>query len=143
MNLQELEQRINKNKQNIDFAALNQELKDLESKLQTPEVWSNQNLASELGQKSREIKETLEMFSRWENIIEDAKTAQEIGDEELLKESENALHKIEKELHVIYEITFEQPLWFFQDTVKPFHSYLLPEYWSTLKRPGFEIYRGT
>ena len=55
MNLQELEQRINKNKQNIDFAALNQELKDLESKLQTPEVWSNQNLASELGQKSREI----------------------------------------------------------------------------------------
>ena len=78
MNLQELEQRINKDKQNIDFAALNQELKDLESKLQTPEVWSNQNLASELGQKSREIKETLEMFSRWENIIEDAKTAQEI-----------------------------------------------------------------
>ncbi len=98
MNLQELEQRINKDKQNIDFAALNQELKDLESKLQTPEVWSNQNLASELGQKSREIKETLEMFSRWENIIEDAKTAQEIGDEELLKESENALHTLEKEL---------------------------------------------
>ena len=98
MNLQELEERISKNRQNIDFEALNQELKDLEARLQTPEVWSNQNLASELGQKSREIKETLEMFSRWNNIIEDAKTAQEIGDEELINESESALQNLEKEL---------------------------------------------
>ncbi len=98
MNLQELEERISKNRQNMDFEALNQELKDLEGRLQTPEVWSNQNLASELGQKSREIKETLEMFSRWNNIIEDAKTAQEIGDEELIKESESALQNLEKDL---------------------------------------------
>ncbi len=103
MNIQELEQRINKDRQGIDFNKLEQELKETEAKLQTPEVWANQNLASELGQKSREIKEILEMFSRWNNLIEDAKTAEEIGDEELLKESGSALAALEKELDK-YEI---------------------------------------
>ena len=97
MNLLELEQAVNTNKQNIDFDTLRKELSDLESKLQTPEVWSNQNLASELGQKSREIKDTLEMFERWQSII-DARTAQEIGDEELIKESEAQLDQLKKEL---------------------------------------------
>ena len=98
MNLLELEQAVNKNKQGINFDTLRKELSDLEAKLQTPEVWSNQNLASELGQKSREIKETLEMFARWDLIIEDAKTAREIGDEELIKESDVQLGQLEKEL---------------------------------------------
>lgn len=98
MNLLELEQAVNTNKQNIDFDALKSELSKLEAKLQTPEVWSNQNLASELGQKSREIKETLEMFARWDLIIEDAKTAREIGDEELIKESDVQLGQLVKEL---------------------------------------------
>lgn len=98
MNLLELEQAVNTNKQNIDFDALKSELSKLEAKLQTPGVWSNQNLASELGQKSREIKETLEMFARWDLIIEDAKTAREIGDEELINESDVQLGQLEKEL---------------------------------------------
>ena len=98
MNLQELEQSVNNNKKNVDFDALKAGLQDLEAKLQSPEVWSNQNLASELGQKSREIKETIEMFSRWETIIEDAKTALEIDDNELIQESESELKKLEKEL---------------------------------------------
>ena len=97
-NLQELEQRVVNNKKNIDFVALNKELTELEAKLQSPEVWSNQNLASELGQKSREIKETLEMFEHWDNLIDDAKAAYEIGDSELIQESENELVKLEKEL---------------------------------------------
>lgn len=97
-NLQELEQRVVNNKKNIDFVALNKELAELEAKLQSPEVWSNQNLASELGQKSREIKETLEMFEHWDNLIDDAKAAYEIGDSELIQESENELVKLEKEL---------------------------------------------
>ena len=98
MNLLELEQAVNTNKQNIDFDTLRKELSDLESKLQTPEVWSNQNLASELGQKSREIKDTLEMFERWQSIIDDVRTAQDIGDEELIKESEAQLDQLKKEL---------------------------------------------
>ena len=97
-NLQELEQRVKNNQKNIDFDALNRKLSELETKLQSPEIWANQNLASELGQKSREIKETLEMFERWNNLIEDAKTAYEIEDNELIQECENELSKLEKEL---------------------------------------------
>lgn len=98
MNIEELEHTVNKNKQNIDFDGLKKELLEIEDKLQSPEVWSNQNLATELGQKSREIKETLDMFSKWDSILEDAKTAQEIGDEELIKESETGLEQLKKEL---------------------------------------------
>ena len=98
MNLQELEQSVNSNKKNVDFEALKRELSELEEKLQSPDVWANQNLASELGQKTREIKETLEMFARWDSILEDAKTAQEIGDTELIVESEKELANLEKEL---------------------------------------------
>ena len=98
MNIEELEHTVNKNKQSIDFDGLKKELSEIENKLQSPEVWSNQNLATELGQKSREIKETLDMFSKWDSILEDAKTAQEIGDEELIKESEIGLEQLKKEL---------------------------------------------
>ena len=82
----------------FDLNGLKKELVETESKLQSPEVWSNQNLANELGQKSREIKDTIEKFSRWECIIDDAQAAYEIGDEELISESENQLTVLEKEL---------------------------------------------
>ncbi len=98
MNLQELEQVINRNRAGIDFDGLKRELESIDAKLQSPEVWSNQNLASELGQKSRSIKETLDKFAHWDSIISDAKTAQEIGDEELINESEEQLKELQKEL---------------------------------------------
>ena len=73
-------------------------MQDLEAKLQSPEVWSNQNLATELGQRTREIKETFALFDGWDLILEDAQAAEEIGDEELIKESETALVELEKQL---------------------------------------------
>ncbi len=66
--------------------------------MQNPNVWSNQDLANELGQRIREIKDTLEKFRHWDSIIEDVLTAFEIGDEELISESEDLLKKLEKEL---------------------------------------------
>lgn len=74
------------------------ELQSLEARLQTQEVWSNQNLASELGQKAKEIKETFEQFSAWESVIEDSKTAYETQDEELIAEAELSLAELEKQL---------------------------------------------
>lgn len=82
----------------FDRSALEAELKSIEEKLQSPEIWSNQNLASELGQKSREIKDTFKLFDGWDSIIEDALAAAEIGDEELINESENTLRELEKQL---------------------------------------------
>ncbi|MCQ2740070.1 MAG: peptide chain release factor 2 [bacterium] len=98
MLLDELRERINKNKECLDFDSLKKELQSLEARLQTQEVWSNQNLASELGQKAKEIKETLGQFSSWESIIEDSKTAYETQDEELIAEAELSLTELEKQL---------------------------------------------
>jgi len=74
------------------------ESKVLEEKLQTPAVWSDQKLASELGQQSKEIKQTLDMVNEWNQILEDAQVAIEIGDEELIKESDSALLVLEQSL---------------------------------------------
>lgn len=98
MNLEELKQGVNKNKQYANLEDLKSELAKLDAELQKPEIWANQKLASELGAKSREIKDTLELFKNWDSILEDAQTAQEIGDEELIKESETALLELETQL---------------------------------------------
>lgn len=55
-------------------------------------------MANELGQNSKEIKETLDNFSKWENIVSDFEVAKELEDEELIKESEENLVQVEKEL---------------------------------------------
>ncbi len=71
---------------------------DLEQRLQSPEVWANQKLASELGQKTREIKENLAKVDYWESVISDAEIACEIGDEELIAESEKSIEQLKLEL---------------------------------------------
>ena len=71
---------------------------EIEQKLQTPEVWNNQNLASELGQKLRDAKDSLEQINQWESIISDAEIAYEMNDEDLIKEAEENLDKLEKML---------------------------------------------
>lgn len=71
---------------------------EIETKLQSPEVWSDQKLASELGQESKEIKQTLDMVSMWDTTIEDAETAYELGDEELISEIDSSLLDLEKSL---------------------------------------------
>jgi len=94
----ELKERVKKIKGEEKNQNLEEKLVEIEAKLQNPEVWSNQNLANELGQQSREIKDSIEQLLRWETIIEDAMAAQEIGDEELIAESDTQLLKLEKEL---------------------------------------------
>lgn len=67
--------------------------------MQTPEVWSNQNLASQIGQEAKEIKDTLEKFENWANLIQDAQIAYELNDEELINESLSGLQLLETELN--------------------------------------------
>lgn len=54
----------------FDLEKMQSELSELEQKLQSPEVWSDQKLASELGQKSRAIKDELEQLEKWEESFE-------------------------------------------------------------------------
>jgi len=77
---------------------LSKTIAEIEQKLQTPEVWNNQNLASELGQKLRDAKDSLEQINQWESIISDAEIAYEMNDEDLIKEAEENLDKLEKML---------------------------------------------
>ena len=71
---------------------------EIETKLQSPQVRTDQKLASELGQESKEIKQTLDMVSMWDTTIEDAETAYELGDEELISEIDSSLLDLEKSL---------------------------------------------
>ena len=96
MNLDELRQRVDKNTQSLE--SLSEELNELENKLQDSSVWSNQKLASEIGQQVREIKDKINLFENWKTILDDVQIAQEIGDEELIQESENKLYDLEKQL---------------------------------------------
>lgn len=80
---------------NFDINSLQKELSDLESELQTPEVWSNQKKASELGSKVRDIKDNLEFISKWQNVLTDCETAFELDDEDLIKEYSIMLDEME------------------------------------------------
>lgn len=82
----------------FDPEKLQNELAELEAKLQSPDVWSDQNLASSLGQQSREIKDNLALVSSWTVLLDDVEVALELGDEDLLTETQTSLEKLEHEL---------------------------------------------
>lgn len=82
----------------FDPKRLKIELEEIEKKLQSPHVWSDQNLASSLGQQSREIKDNLSLISSWDSLLDDIEISIELGDEELLIETQVNLKKLEHEL---------------------------------------------
>ena len=63
--------------------------------MQTPKVWADTKLASELGQKAKELKENISKFKKWEEIIADAEVAFEMKDEDLRSEAEQNLEVLE------------------------------------------------
>ena len=82
---------------------LKDDLRELEEQMQLPEIWTDTDKSVKLGQQIKDIKETLEREERWQNIIDDAQVALEIGDSELIAENIELLNSMEKELDK-YEI---------------------------------------
>ena len=82
----------------FDTEKLDKEVKNLEEQLQSPEIWSNQKKASELGAKIRDIKDNLNFIDKWQSVLEDVQTAIEIGDEDLISECTEPLNEMEKAL---------------------------------------------
>jgi len=82
----------------FDSKRLKIELEEVEKKLQSPEIWSNQDLASALGSQAREIKDNLALISSWDNVLDDIEVAIDLEDEELLVETKVNLEKLEHEL---------------------------------------------
>lgn len=91
--------RVSKKHANVfDVKRLKIELEELEKRLQSPDVWSNQDLASKLGSQVREIKDNLNLVSSWQGLLDDIEVAIELEDEDLLTEVEENLKKLESEL---------------------------------------------
>lgn len=82
----------------FDPRKLRVELEEVEKQLQSPDVWSDQNLASSLGAKAREIKDSLGLITSWNSILDDVEVAIELADESLVEETLINLKRLETEL---------------------------------------------
>ncbi len=92
-----LQERFNKIN-TFDLSSLKKEVEELETQLQSPEIWADQKRASELGSKIRDIKDIVEFINKWQAVLDDTETALEIGDEDLIKECSISLQEMEKAL---------------------------------------------
>ncbi len=79
----------------FDVKSEKEELAKLEEKMQTPEIWSNQKKASELGSQIRDIKDNLEFIEKWQGVLDDCQVALDIEDADLLNESAQNLKEME------------------------------------------------
>lgn len=66
--------------------------------MQSPDIWSDQDKVSKIGSEIREIKENIGFVDRWRSVIDDTEVALDIGDEELINESEPLLKEMDKAL---------------------------------------------
>lgn len=82
----------------FDISTLKEDISNLEADLQTPEIWSDQKKASELGAKIRDLKDNLEFLTKWQGVIDDCEAAFELGDDELISECTQSLNEMEKAL---------------------------------------------
>ncbi|MBQ8460547.1 peptide chain release factor 2 [bacterium] len=71
---------------------------ELEQQMQNPQIWSDSEKASKLGQEIKDKKEILNKLSRWESVVEDCQIALDLSDEDLITESYKQIQLVEKEL---------------------------------------------
>ena len=75
-------------------------IKNLEEKLQQPDLWQNQELYTKLSQELKELKNIIEISNNWNNKISDCEILLELAesDKESLEELTSNLKKLEEEL---------------------------------------------
>lgn len=66
--------------------------------MQNPDIWSNKDKVSKIGQEIKEKKEILEKLNSWTQILEDSETSIELQDKELIEISFNEIKYLEKDL---------------------------------------------
>lgn len=82
----------------FDPEELTKTLSELETQMQNPDIWTDSNKVSKLGQEIKEAKEILEKLSAWSQITEDCEAAIELSDKELISLSLEQIQKLDKEL---------------------------------------------
>ncbi len=66
--------------------------------MQNPDIWSEKDKVSKIGQEIKEKKEILEKLNSWTQTLEDCETSIELQDKELIETSYNDIKSLEKEL---------------------------------------------
>lgn len=66
--------------------------------MQNPNIWTDNNKVSKIGQEIKDKKEILENLNRWERTIEDSETSIELADKDLIEISFTEIKTIEKEI---------------------------------------------
>ncbi len=66
--------------------------------MQNPDIWSEKDKVSKIGQEIKEKKEVLEKLNSWTQTLEDCETSIELQDKELIETSYNDIKSLEKEL---------------------------------------------
>ncbi len=82
----------------FDPQKLQNELNTLEKEMQNPEIWSDTDKVSKIGQEIKEKKEILDKINKWFQMVEDCETSLELQDNELITSSFDEIKKLEKEL---------------------------------------------
>ena len=91
---------MKKSRSVFDPDGLEKKLNELEKEMQLPDIWNDSNKVSKLGAHIKEVKENLDRLQNWSQTMDDAQTALELGDSELIELSffalKNAAEEIEK-----------------------------------------------
>ena len=66
--------------------------------MQNPDIWNDSEKVSKIGQEVKEKKEILDKLKAWDQTIEDAFTAIELGDKELIELSFESVKGLSKEI---------------------------------------------
>lgn len=66
--------------------------------MQNPEIWSDTEKSTKIGQEIKEKKETLHKLTQWSSVIEDCETSLELCDRDLINDCLTEVKNIAKEL---------------------------------------------
>lgn len=96
----EIKLKISDMQKYLEINTKNQKITELETKLQEPDLWQNQELYTKISQELKDLKTVVAVSSNWDNKISDCEVLFELAeeDEESLAELTQTLNLLEDEL---------------------------------------------
>ena len=98
--IQTLQSEVEQAKAALDFATLEQELAELDERLNQPEIWHNPDEAQALAKKAASLHQTVEPWQTLTVQVGDMAELMELGDDDLLPEFQTQVAAIEKAFEI-------------------------------------------
>ncbi len=89
---------MKKSRSVFDPKSLESDLEKLNAQMQNPDVWNDSEKVSKIGQEIKEKKDIFDNLKSWGQLIDDAETALELGDKELIELSLEGVKELSREL---------------------------------------------